>query len=68
MYPAIPKFFIVQTGLFGPLPGQLFDTRYGFSLLFRFLDLFQQDMCRFSMFVQVIIQFGREKIHDKVPH
>ena len=56
MDPAIAQLLVMQVGLFGPLPGQFLDPRNGFSFLFRLLDLPQQDMSCFTMFVQVIIQ------------
>jgi hypothetical protein len=68
MVPAVTQLLVVQVGLFRPLVGQLLNTRDLLTLPLGLLNPLEQLLSRLGLFVQVIVQLPRHKIHDKTPH
>ena len=64
---AVTEFLIVQVGLLRPFPCQLFYTGNRFPFFLRFYDLFQKNISRFRIFMQVVIKVLLYEIIDEIP-
>ncbi len=65
MNAAIPQFAVMQADFARVFLGFLTNRTNGFPFFFVFYDLFQQDVCRFRILVQVIVQVFFYKITYK---